>query len=55
MSSFPSFKAMGVDEAALTWNLTPEQVKELCEKGEVQATKIGDTWLIKKEQPTPNK
>lgn len=55
MSGFPPLKAMGIDEAALTWNLTPSHVRELCENGKVKAIKIGDTWLIKKDQPNPNK
>lgn len=44
---------MGVVEAAELWGLSPDRVKGLCQNGEVQAKKIGNSWVLVKDQPNP--
>jgi hypothetical protein len=46
---------MGVQEASELWNLHPDHIKRLCERGVVQARKIGKTWIILRDQPNPSK
>lgn len=46
---------MGVDEAALTWNLSAGYIKNLCSQGKIKARKIGKTWIIDAWQPNPSK
>jgi hypothetical protein len=46
---------MGVQEASERWNLHPDHIKRLCERGVVQARKIGKTWVLLKDQPNPAK
>jgi len=38
-----------VKEAAQLLNLTPQQVRNLCRNGKLQGKKIGDIWLIEKD------
>lgn len=45
---------MGVVEAAKEWEYdSPGTVKNLCATGKVIAKKIGNTWVIDKNQPNP--
>lgn len=44
---------MGVDEASDLWNLSPGYIKNICAEGKVQAKKIGNTWILEKNQPNP--
>lgn len=44
---------MGVVEAGELWGLSPDRVKGLCQKGEVKAIKIGNSWVLDKNQPNP--
>jgi hypothetical protein len=44
---------MGVDEAAEKWLLSPGYIKNLCAAGKVLAVKIGKTWILDKQQPSP--
>lgn len=44
---------MGVQEAGELWGLSPDRVKGLCQKGEVIAKKIGNSWVLDKNQPNP--
>lgn len=46
---------MGVEEAAGIWGLSPDHVKRLCRDGAVKAKKIGNAWVIDKNQPNPKK
>lgn len=47
-------KIMGVEQASLTWGLSPDRIKHLCAEGKVKATKIGKTWIIDKDQDNPS-
>lgn len=49
----PLNQIMGVDEAAKLWGLAPGYIKNLCNKGKVDAVKIGKTWILDKNQPNP--
>ncbi|MGO4952050.1 hypothetical protein [Paenibacillus sp. DRB1-1] len=45
---------MGAVEAAKEWDYdSPGTVKNLCATGKVIAKKIGNTWVIDKNQPNP--
>lgn len=44
---------MGVEEAASQWELSPGHIKNMCAAGKIVAVKIGKTWIIEKQQPTP--
>lgn len=46
---------MGVDEASKLWGLHPGTIKNLCADGVVIAKKIGNTWVIERDQPNPSK
>jgi hypothetical protein len=48
-------KIMGVDEASELWKLSPGCIKDLCEEGKIKCRKIGETWIIDKEQPNPSR
>lgn len=45
---------IGVNDAAELWGLSPGYVKNLCAKGEVKAKKVGNTWVIDKNQDNPS-
>lgn len=51
----PLDQIMGVEEAAELWGLNPGYIKNLCNRGEIKAKKIGKTWVIDKHQPNPGK
>ncbi|RAS75803.1 hypothetical protein [Priestia endophytica] len=42
---------IGAKEAADLWNVTEGHMKNLCAANEVMAKKIGNTWVIEKNQP----
>jgi excisionase family DNA binding protein len=44
---------MGVNEAAELWGLSPDHVKRLCRDGDVNAVKIGKSWVLEKDQKNP--
>jgi excisionase family DNA binding protein len=46
---------IGVDEASKLWGLSPGYIKNLCAEGKIIAKKIGNTWVIDKDQPSPKK
>lgn len=48
-------KIMGVVEAAEKWGLSADRVKGLCQKGEIECKKIGNSWVIIKDQKNPKK
>lgn len=44
---------MGVKAAGEIWGLSPDQVKRLCRDGKVNAVRIGNTWILEKDQENP--
>ena len=46
-------KVIGVEEAAVLWDLSPGYIKNLCAKGDVVSKKIGKTWVIDATQGPP--
>ncbi|MBY0597352.1 hypothetical protein [Bacillus bingmayongensis] len=46
-------KVIGVEEAAVLWDLSPGYIKNLCAKGDVVSKKIGKTWVIDATQKHP--
>ncbi|OUB76466.1 hypothetical protein COM94_16910 [Bacillus thuringiensis] len=44
---------MGVKEAGEMWGLSADRVKGLCQSGEVIAKKVGNSWILDKNQPNP--
>ncbi|TKA07949.1 hypothetical protein FA950_06560 [Bacillus thuringiensis] len=46
-------KVIGVEEAAVLWDLSPGYIKNLCAKGDVLSKKIGRTWVIDATQGHP--
>ncbi|MNH44257.1 Helix-turn-helix domain protein [compost metagenome] len=45
---------MGVNEAAELWGLSPGTIKNYCADGKVKAIKIGNQWVLDKNQPSPS-
>lgn len=45
---------MGVKEAGEMWGLDPGTIKNMCAAGKVKSKKIGNTWVIDKNQPNPS-
>ncbi|MFD1066709.1 hypothetical protein [Oceanobacillus locisalsi] len=46
-------QVMGVQEASGLWGLSPDRVKGLCQSNKVQCKKVGNSWVLLKEQPNP--
>ncbi|PFW65306.1 hypothetical protein COL20_01145 [Bacillus sp. AFS075034] len=44
---------MGVNEAGELWGLSADRVKGLCQTGAVSSVKIGNSWVLDKNQPNP--
>lgn len=44
---------MGVKEAGEMWGLSADRVKGLCQSKEVKCKKIGNSWVLDKNQPNP--
>lgn len=44
---------MGVQEAGELWGISHHHVKRLCRDGDVVAKRIGNSWVIDKNQPNP--
>lgn len=44
---------MGVHDAAELWGLSADHVKLLAKRGDIEARKIGKTWIIDKNQHNP--
>lgn len=42
---------IGAKEAAELWNVTEGHIKNLCSDGEIIAKKVGNAWVIEKNQP----
>lgn len=42
---------MGVNEASVVWGISKTTIRDLCRRGEIEATAIDGTWAILKEQP----
>ncbi|WP_179861529.1 hypothetical protein [Bacillus toyonensis] len=49
----PLDNIMGVKEAGEMWGLSADRVKGLCQSGEVIAKKVGNSWILDKNQPNP--
>lgn len=47
-------KIMGVEDASKLWGLKPGYIKNLCAEGKIEAKKVGNTWVIAKEQDNPS-
>lgn len=45
---------IGVDEASENWDLSTEQIEKMCMDGQVVSKKIGDTWVIFRDQKKPS-
>ncbi|WP_163860373.1 MerR family transcriptional regulator [Paenibacillus elgii] len=43
----------GVEDAAEAWGLAPGHIENLCAAGKVKAKKIGEMWILDKNQPNP--
>lgn len=44
---------MGTEEAAERWGLSQDHIKRLCRDGKVKCIRIGKTWVLDKNQPSP--
>jgi hypothetical protein len=44
----------GVSEMATIWGISPHYLKRLCHMGRIDCKKIGNTWVIYKNQPKPD-
>ncbi|WP_198949050.1 hypothetical protein [Bacillus mycoides] len=44
---------MGVKEAGEMWGLSADRVKGLCQSDEVIAKKVGNSWILDKNQQNP--
>ena len=48
-------RLMGIEEAAETWGISIMTLKKYCAAGKVDAVKVGNVWILDKEQPKPEK
>lgn len=46
---------IGVEEASHLWGLSPGYIKNLCAANKVHCKKIGQTWILDRNQPNPSK
>ena len=44
---------IGTQEAGELWGLSADRIKALCADGTIRAKKIGNTWVIDRNQPNP--
>lgn len=44
---------MGVSQASEIWGVDPSTIKKMCSSGRIPAVKIGDTWILRKDQARP--
>ncbi|MDV6354465.1 helix-turn-helix domain-containing protein [Bacillus thuringiensis] len=49
----PLDEVMGVVEAAELWGLSADRIKGLCQANKVICKKIGNSWVLVKDQPNP--
>lgn len=45
---------VGVEDASKLWGLSPGTIKNYCAEGKIISKKIGNTWIIEKNQPNPS-
>lgn len=45
----------GISEMSELWGLSESRIKYLCQNGEIEAKKIGKSWVIVKYQDNPKK
>ena len=53
MNINPLDQIMGVVEASKKWGVSPDRVKHLCEQGRFPCVKIGNTWILLKDEIKP--
>lgn len=46
---------MGVAEASTLWHLEQSTIKKMCQSGKIESVKIGDTWIIRKDEKQPER
>lgn len=46
---------MGVAEASSIWDLEQSTIKKMCRSGKIESVKIGDTWIIRKDEKQPER
>lgn len=46
---------MGTEKAAELWGLSQDHIKKMCREGKCEAFRIGNTWILLKDQPNPKK
>lgn len=44
---------MGVSQASEIWGVDPSTIKKMCSNGKIPAVKIGETWILRKDQSRP--
>ncbi|AVG14372.1 helix-turn-helix domain-containing protein [Paenibacillus larvae] len=44
---------MGTDEAGLKWGKSADHIKRLCREGKLDAYRIGNTWIVLRDQEYP--
>ena len=50
---YPLNTIIGVQEASELWGLSAGHIKNLCAAGQIKCKKIGQTWIIDKNQDNP--
>lgn len=55
MQNDPLKQIMGVTEASNKWGLEQSTIKKMCQRGEIEAVKIGGTWIMRLNQQKPEK
>lgn len=51
----PLHMIMGVAEASVLWDLEQSTIKKLCRAGKIESIKIGDTWIMRKDEKQPER
>lgn len=51
----PLHMIMGVAEASALWDLEQSTIKKMCQSGKIESVKIGDTWIIRKDEKQPER
>lgn len=52
-SMTPLQMIMGISEASSKWGYEQSTIKKMCQRGELPAVKIGDTWILLRDQEQP--
>ncbi|QSX24486.1 DNA-binding protein [Priestia megaterium] len=51
---YPLNQLMGVDDASKLWGLKAGYIKNLCAAKKIKSKKIGNSWVIDKNQKNPS-